>query len=82
MSPTLEGPPKLNGTTAILLVFQADGQHGRITDVYVGLMVCRVESHLYTPDQILDFVTDIEVNLKVVHDVLKAGGDPSKRHTF
>ena len=79
MPPALEGPPKLSGTAAILLVFKVDGQHERITDVYVGLMVCRVESCLYTPDQILDFVTDIEANLKAAHDALKAGGDPSKR---
>ena len=82
MPPASEGPPELSGTTAILLVFQADGQHERIRDVYVGFIVHRVESHLYTPDQILDFVTDIEVNLKVAHDALKAGGDPSKRHAF
>ena len=80
--PTSEGPPKLSGTTAILLVFQADGQHERITDVYVGLVVCRVESRLYTPDQILDFVTDIEVDLKAVHDALKARGDPGKRRAI
>ena len=59
-----------------------DGQHERITDVYVGLVVHRVESCLYTLDQILDFVTDIEVDLKVVRDTLKAGGDPSKRCAF
>ena len=82
MPPTSEGPPELNGTTAILLVFQADGQYERITDVYVGLIVHRVESCLYTPDQILDFVTDIEVDLKVAHDALKDGGDPSKRCAF
>ena len=82
MPPTLEGPPELSGTTAILLVFQADGQHERITDVYVGLVVCRVEFHLYTPDQILDFVTNIEVNLKAARDALKTGGDPSKRRAF
>ena len=80
--PTLEGPPKLSGATTILLVFQADSQHERITCVYVGLVVCRVESHLYTLDQILDFVTDIEVNLKVAHDTLKARGDPGKRRAF
>ena len=56
-----EGPPELSGTTAILLVFQADGQHEWMTDVYVGLMVCRVDSHLYTPDQILYFVKDMRV---------------------
>ena len=82
MPPMSEGPPKLSGTTNILLVLQVDGQHERITDVYVGLMVHRVESHLYTPDQILDFVVDIEVNLKVACDTLKARGDPSKRHVF
>ena len=76
MPPTSKGPPKLSRATAILLVFQADSQHERITDVYVGLMVCRVESCLYTPDQILDFVTDIEVDLKVARNALKAGGQP------
>ena len=80
--PPLEGTPELSGTTAILLVFQADGQHEKITDVYVGLVVHRVKSCLYTLDQILDFVRDIEVDLKVVHNALKARGDPSKRHTF
>ena len=82
MPPTLEGPPELSGTTAILLAFQADGQHERITDVYVRLVICRVESNLYTSDQILDFVVDIEVNLKAVCDALKAGGDPGKRCAF
>ena len=73
-APQLEGPPKVGGTTAILLVFQADSQHKEITDVYVGLVVHRVESCLYTPDQILDFIKDIEVNLQVVHDAIKVGG--------
>ena len=82
MPPMSEGPPNLSGTTAILLVFQADGQHERITDVYAGLMVCRVKSCLYTPDQILDFVKDIEVDLKAACNALKAGGNPSKRHAF
>ena len=82
MHPALEGSPELSGTTAILLVFQVNGQHERITDVYVGLVVHRVEFCLYTPDQILDFVTDIEVNLKVARNTLKAGGDPSKRRAF
>ena len=57
--PSSEGPPELSGTTAILLVFQADSQHEKITDVYMGLVVHRVKSHLYTLDQILDFVRDI-----------------------
>ena len=48
----------------------------------MGLVVCQVESCLYTPDQILDFVANIEVNLKVACDALKAGGDPGKKHTF
>ena len=82
MPPQLEGPPELSGTTAILLVFQADSQHEEITDVYVGLIIYRVESCLYAPDQILDFIKDIEVDLQVVRDALKAGGDPGKRHTF
>ena len=82
MPPASEGPPKLSRTTAILLVFQVDGQHERITDIYVGLVVHHVESCLYTPDQILDFVANIEVNLKAACNTLKAGGDPCKRHTF
>ena len=48
----------------------------------MGLMVHCVEYCLYTPEQILDFVADIEVDLKVAHDALKAGGDPSKRRAF
>ena len=80
--PPLEGIPELSGTTAILLVFQADGQHEKITDVYVALIVCRVESCLYTADQILDFIRDIEVNLQVVWDALKTRDNPSKRRAF
>ena len=34
----------------------------------MGLIVCRVESCLYAPDQILDFIKDIEVNLQVACD--------------
>ena len=82
MPPQSEGPPELSGTTAILLVFQVDSQHEKITDVYVGLIVRRVKSHLYTLDLILDFIRDIEVNLQAVQDALKAGGNPGKRHTF
>ena len=82
MPPRLEEPPELSGTTAILLVFQADSQHEEITDVNVGLIVRRVESHLYTPDQILDFVKDIEVDLQAACNALKAGGDLVKRRTF
>ena len=72
---------ELSRTTAILLVLQADGQHEKITDVYMGL-VCRVKSCLYTPDRILDFVRDIEGDLQAAWDALKAGSDPSKRRTF
>ena len=82
MPPVSESTLKLSGTTAILLIFQADDQHEKITDVYIGLMDCHIESHLYAPDRILDFVSDIEVNLKVVHEALKAWGDPGKRGTF
>ena len=82
MPPTLEGTLKLSGTTVILLIFQADDQHEKITNVYVELMVCRIKSHLYAPDWSLDFVSDIEVNLKAVRNTLKAGGDPGKRHAF
>ena len=32
--------------------------------------------------QILDFIKDIEVDLKAAHDTLKARGNPSKRHAF
>ena len=38
MPPMEEGGPKLSGTTAILLVFKADSQHERITNVYVRLI--------------------------------------------
>ena len=84
MPPAVEGTLELSGTTAILLVFQADDQHEKITDVYVGLMVRCIKSCLYALDKILDFMSDIEieVNLKAAHDALKAGGDPSKRRAF
>ena len=82
MPPTLEGTLELSGTTAILLIFQADDQHEKITDIYVGLMVHRIKSCPYAPDKILDFMSNIEVNLKVAHDALKAGGDPGKRCAF
>ena len=80
--PTSEGTLELSRTTAILLIFQADDQHEKITDIYVGLVVHRIESYLYAPDKILDFLSDIEVNLKVAHDALKAGGDLGKRRAF
>ena len=80
--PQSERPPELSGMTAILLVFQADSRHEKITNIYVGLMVCRVNSCLYSPSQILDFIKDIEGNLKVVHGAPNAGGDPSKWRTY
>ena len=46
MPPQSEGFPELSRTTVILLVFQVDSQHKEITDVYVGLVVHRVESNL------------------------------------
>ena len=82
MPPMSKGPPELSRTTTILLIFQADGQHERITDVYVGIVVHRAKSCLYTPDQILDFVTDIEVDLRAARDALKARGNPGKRCAF
>ena len=71
-------PPEISGVTAILLVFQADSRLERITNVYVGLVVRRVESRLYNADQILNFVKDIESDLQEACDTLKAGGDPGK----
>ena len=82
MPSMVEGALKLRGTTAILLIFQADNQHEKITNVYIGLVVHHVESHLYAPEKILDFVSDIEVDLKAVHNTLKAGGDQGKRCAF
>ena len=78
-TPTIQHAPKLSGMTTILLVFQADSRHEKIINVYVGCMVCRVDSCLYSPSQIHDFIQDIESNLQAVHDALKAGGDPGKR---
>ena len=82
MPSVVEGTLELSGTTAILLVFQVDDQHEKITDIYIGLVVCRTESHLYASEKILDLVSDIEVDLKVAHNTPKAGGDPGKRHAF
>ena len=82
MPPPSEETPELSQTTAILLVFQADGQHEKITDVYVGLIVGRVESHLYTPDQILDFIRDIEGDLQVAQAALKAEASPARGTPF
>ena len=74
--------PKLSGTTTILLVFQVDSEYERIINVYVGLVVHRVDSHLYSPSQIKYFIQDIEGDLWVVCDALKARHDPSKRHAY
>ena len=63
-------------------MFQADSRHEKIINVYVGLVVCRVDSHLYSPSQIHDFIQDIEGNLQVACNALKAGGYPGKRHTY
>ena len=82
MPPQSERPPKLSGMTTILLVFQADSRYEKITNVYVGLMVHRVESHLYNPNQILNFVKDIEGDLQVVCNALKARGNPGKRRAY
>ena len=75
-------PPELSRTMAILLVFQADSEHERIINVYVGLVVHRVDSRLYRPSQINDFIQDIEVDLWEVHNALKAGRDAGKRHAY
>ena len=74
--------PKLSRMTAILLMFQADSEHKRIINVYVGLVVCRVDCHLYSPNQINDFIQDIDVDLRAVHGALKAGCDAGKRCTY
>ena len=80
--PRSDMTPQLSGMTTILLVFQADSGHEKIINVYMGLVVCQVDSHLYSPSQIHDFIQDIEGDLQVVHNTLKAGGDPSKRHAY
>ena len=82
MPSMVEGILELSGMTAILLVFQAEDQHEKITNVYIGLVVRHIESRLYAPEKILDFLSDIEVDLKVAHDALKVGGDLGKRHAF
>ena len=82
MPSAAEGTLELSGTTSILLVFQVDDQHEMITNIYIGLVVCHIKSRLYAPEKILDFVSNIEVNLKAVHDALKAWGDLGKRCAF
>ena len=75
-------PPELSRTMAILLVFQADSEHKRIINVYMGLVVHRVNSHLYSPSQINNFIQDIDVDLQEVRNALKAGHNASKRHAY
>ena len=74
--------PELSRMMVILLVFQADSEHKRIINVYVGLMVRRVDCRLYSPNQVNDFIQDIDVDLQVAHDAPKAGRDAGKRHTY
>ena len=71
-------------SAGLLLFSWSSGQTAstKKSHVYMGLVVCQVESHLYNPDQILDFVKEIEIDLQATRDVLNAGGNPSKRHTF
>ena len=69
MPPRSEGSPELSGTTAILLVFQADSQHKEITDVYVGL-ICRVKSHCNNTTKSFNFlVTQISLYCSLVLQV-------------
>ena len=82
MPPQSNTPPKLSGTTAILLVFQVDNMHERIINIYMELVVHQVDSHLNSPSQINDFIQDIEGNLQAACDALKVWHDPSKRHTY
>ena len=75
-------PPELSRTTAILLVFQEDSELKRIINIYVGLVVHRVDSCLYSPSQINDFIQDIDVDLREAPKALKAGHDAGKRHAY
>ena len=75
-------PPELSRTMAILLVFQADSEHKRIINVYMGLMVRQVDSCLYSPSQINNFIQDIDVDLREACDALKAGRDAGKRYAY
>ena len=82
MPSAAEGTLELSRMMAILLVIQVDDQHEKITKVYIGLVVHHIESHLYAQEKILDFMSNIEVDLKAVCNALKAGGDLGKRHAF
>ena len=61
MPPQSNTPPKLSGTMAILIVFQAGSRHKRIINVYMGLVVRCIDSHLYSSSQVNDFIQDIGV---------------------
>ena len=74
--------PKLSRMMAILLVFQVDSKHKRIINVYMGLVVRRVNCRLYSLNQINDFIQDIDVDLQEVRNALKAGCDASKRCAY
>ena len=76
--PQSKRPPELSGMTAILLVFQVDSRHEKIINIYMGLIVRQVDSHLYSPSQIQDFIKDIEGDLQAAHNTLKARGNPGK----
>ena len=75
-------PSKLSGMMVILLVFQVDSEHERIINVYMGLVVHRVDSHLYSPSQINDFIQDIEVDLWEACNALKARCNAGKRCAY
>ena len=74
--------PKLSRMMAILLVFQVDSEHKRIINVYVGLVVHRVDCCLYSPNQINDFIQDIDVDLREARNTLKAGCYAGKRCAY
>ena len=80
--PQSNTPHELSRMMAILLVFQVDSKHKRIINIYVGLVVRRVDSHLYSPSQIKDFIQDIDVNPQEAHNALKARCNAGKRHTY
>ena len=82
MLPQSERPPKLSGTTVILLVFLVDSRYQKIINIYVGLMVHWVNSCLYSPSQIHNFIKDIEGDLQAACNALKARGNPSKRYAY
>ena len=80
--PQSKTPPELSRMMAILLVFQVDSKHKRIINIYMGLMVHRVNCHLYSPNQINDFIQNIDVNLREACNALKARRNAGKRHAY